>query len=97
MAREFDAAPLSAWIPAFFFLALWGAVAGGALYAGWRWVFQCAIGLIAVRIIILSFELSDDLLGSGASLIASGLFAIFVAWVSVKISRRYAPPREGEA
>ncbi|MGH6616784.1 DUF2157 domain-containing protein [Sphingomonas sp.] len=97
MVRDLGGATHGPWIPAFLFMALWGAVAGGALYAGWRWVFQCAIGLIAVRVIILSFELSDDLLGSGASLIASGLFAIFVAWVSVRISRRYAPSREAEA
>ncbi|QNA85005.1 DUF2157 domain-containing protein [Sphingomonas sp. So64.6b] len=97
MVRDFRGAVDDPWIPALLFLALWGAVAGGALYAGWRWVFQCAIGVIAVRIIILSFELSDDLLGSGVSLIASGLFAMLVAWASVRISRRYAPRREAEA
>ncbi|MES2055405.1 MAG: DUF2157 domain-containing protein [Pseudomonadota bacterium] len=97
MVRDLGGAAHGPWIPAFFFLALWGAVAGGALYAGWRWTFQCAIGLVAVRIIILSFELSDDLLGSGVSLIGSGLVAILVAWATVRISRRYAPPRESEA
>lgn len=81
------------WIDAIFFIALWAAVACGALYASWRRLFQCAIALLAVRIIILSFELSDDLLGSGVSLIVSGVFAMGVAWATVRIFRRYAPAR----
>ncbi len=79
------------WIGALFFLTLWGAVAAGALFARSRRWFQGAIALLALRIIILSFELNDDLLGSGAGLILSGAFAMAVAWVTVKISRRYAP------
>lgn len=79
------------WLSALFFLILWGAVAVGALFAGWRRMFQGAIALLALRIIILSFELNGDLLGSGLGLILSGAFAMFVALVTVKISRRYAP------
>ncbi|UZW57029.1 DUF2157 domain-containing protein [Sphingobium sp. JS3065] len=79
------------WVGALFFLILWSAVAAGALFARWRRLFQGAIALLALRIIILSFELNDDLLGSGAGLILSGAFAMAVAWVTVRISRRYAP------
>lgn len=84
------------WISALFFLTLWGAVAAGALFARWRRFFQVAIALLALRIIILSFELNDDLLGSGAGLILSGAFAMAVAWVTVRISRRYAPVGRNE-
>ncbi|WP_176598592.1 MULTISPECIES: DUF2157 domain-containing protein [Sphingobium] len=84
------------WIGAFFFLTLWGAVAAGALFARWRLLFQGAIALLALRIIILSFELNDDLLGNGAGLILSGAFAMAVAWVTVRISRRYAPKGRNE-
>ncbi|MET0370778.1 MAG: DUF2157 domain-containing protein [Sphingobium sp.] len=84
-----------AWIGALSFIALWSAVAYGSLFARWRRMFQGAVGLIAVRIIILSFELGDDLLGSGISLILSGLVAIGVAWVAVRVSRRYAPEKTG--
>ncbi|KEQ53414.1 DUF2157 domain-containing protein [Sphingobium chlorophenolicum] len=85
------------WIGALFFLLLWSAVAAGALFARWRRLFQGAIALLALRIIILSFELNDDLLGSGAGLILSGAFAMAVAWGTVRISRRYAPAeRNGE-
>lgn len=81
------------WIGTLLFLMLWGAVAGGSLWAGWRRIFQAAIGLIALRIIVLSFELTD-LLGGGFGLILSGLFAMAVAWATIRISRKYAPVRE---
>jgi len=81
------------WIGTLLFLMLWGAVAGGALYAGWRRIFQAAVALIALRIIILSFEL-NDLLGGGVGLILSGAFAMAVAWATIRISKTYAPARE---
>lgn len=79
------------WFSALLFLILWGGVAAGALFARWRRIFQGAIALLALRIIILSFELDDDLLESGVGLILSGAFAMLVAWGTVRISRRYAP------
>ncbi|GLV30983.1 hypothetical protein TomTYG75_34950 [Sphingobium sp. TomTYG75] len=81
----------SPWIGASFFVMLWGAVAAAAIFAHWRRLFQGAIALVALRIIILSFELNDSLLESGAGLIFSGAFAIAVAWSTVRISKRYAP------
>lgn len=86
-----------AWIASLLFLALWGAVAAGAIHAQWRRIFQAAIALVALRIIILSFELNDDLLGSGVGLILSGLFAMAVAWAAIRLSRRYAPRRDTPA
>jgi len=83
------------WLNAFCFLLLWTAVAYAALTAGWRHMFQCAIAVLAVRIIILSFELSDDLLGSGVGLIFAGISAMAVGWATVKVSKRYAP-KSGE-
>lgn len=85
------------WIGALFFLLLWSVVAAGAIFARRRRLFQAAIALIALRIIILSFELNDDLLGSGAGLILSGAFAMAVAWATVRISKRYAPAGRIEA
>ncbi|MEC3950601.1 DUF2157 domain-containing protein [Sphingobium sp. HWE2-09] len=84
-------------IACLFFLLLWGAVAAAAIHAHWRRIFQAAVALLALRIIILSFELNDDLLGSGVGLILSGLFAMAVAWATVRLSRRYAPAREETA
>lgn len=85
------------WLSAIFFNLLWGVVAAGALHARWRHIFQGAIAVLALRIIILSFELNDDLLANGFGLILSGAFAMFVAWLTVKISKRYAPKREPQA
>lgn len=85
------------WISALIFIALWSAVAYAGLSARWRGAFQWAISIIALRVVILSFELSDDLLGSGVGLIVSGLVAVGVAWGSVRISKRYAPSRGGAA
>ena len=79
------------------FMALWVGIAAAALVAGWRGVFQLAVGVIALRLIILSFELAGDLLTSGFGLIASGLLILGVAWGAVRVSKRFAPREEGEA
>lgn len=75
------------------FMALWIAVAGAALHAGWRGMFQLAVAVVALRLIILSFELASDLLTSGFGLIVAGLLILGVAWLAVKVSRTFAPPK----
>lgn len=82
---------------ALLFMALWAMVADCALRGGWRGVFQLAVALLALRLIVLSFELEDDLLSSGAGLIVSGLLILGVAWSAVQVARRFAPPKDGEA
>jgi uncharacterized membrane protein len=82
---------------ALLFFLLWAGIAGAALNAHWRGVFQLAVGVIALRLIILSFELAADLLTSGFGLILSGLMIIGVAWIAVRVSKRFAPREEGEA
>ncbi|MDJ0641271.1 MAG: DUF2157 domain-containing protein [Erythrobacter sp.] len=79
------------------FMILWAGIAGAALYAGWRGVFQVAVATIALRLIVLSFELASDLLLSGFGLIVSGFLILGVAWLAVRVSRRFAPPPEEEA
>jgi uncharacterized membrane protein len=73
------------------FMGLWVGIAVAALAAQWRGVFQLAVGVIALRLIVLSFELAGDLLTSGAGLIAAGLMILGVAWVAVRVSKRFAP------
>jgi hypothetical protein len=73
------------------FMALWAGIAAAALKAGWRGVFQLAVGLIALRLIILSFELASDLLLSGFGLILAGLLILGIGWAALKVSRRFAP------
>lgn len=73
------------------FMAFWGAIAAAALYAGWRIVFQISVAMLALRLIILSFELASDLLGSGLGLILAGVATLGIAWIAVRISKRYAP------
>jgi hypothetical protein len=73
------------------FMALWAGIAAAALKAGWRGVFQLAVGVIALRLIILSFELASDLLLSGFGLIVAGLLVLGVGWAALKVSRRFAP------
>jgi len=77
-------------------LALWAGIAAAALAAAWRGVFQLAVGVIAVRLIILSFELAGDLLTSGLGLILAGLMILGIAWLAVRLSQRLAPAAEGE-
>jgi hypothetical protein len=76
------------------FILLWCVVAAAAQMAGWRGVFQIAVGVVALRLVVLSFELASDLLLSGAGLIVAGLLILGIAWVALRISRRYAPPAE---
>jgi uncharacterized membrane protein len=76
------------------FMALWVGIAAAALVAQWRGVFQLAVGVIALRLIVLSFELAGDLLTSGAGLIAAGLMILGVAWIAVRVSKRFAPRDE---
>lgn len=82
---------------ALLFMALWAGIAAAALVASWRGVFQLAVGVIALRLIILSFELAADLLTSGFGLILSGLMILGVAWGAVRVSKRFAPSSEAEA
>lgn len=82
---------------ALLFFALWAGIGAAALVAHWRGVFQMAVGVIALRLIILSFELAGDLLMSGFGLILSGLMILGVAWGAVRVSKRFAPREEGEA
>lgn len=81
-------------VAALLFMLLWAGIAGASLHAGWRGVFQLAVGVIAVRLIVLSFELDDDLLTSGAGLIFSGLLILGIAWGAMRIARTFAPPKE---
>lgn len=76
------------------FMALWVGIAAAALAAGWRGVFQLSVAVIALRLIILSFELASDLLLSGFGLILSGFLILGVAWVAVRVSKRFAPTSE---
>lgn len=79
---------------ALLFFVLWAGIAAAALRAHWRGVFQLAVGVIAFRLVILSFELAADLLTSGFGLILSGLMILGVAWVAVRVSKRFAPDAE---
>ena len=78
------------------FMALWIGIAAAALALDARGVFQLAVALVAVRLIILSFELASDLLLSGFGLIVSGLMILGVAWAAVRVSQTFAPQRDGE-
>lgn len=82
---------------ALLFMALWAGIAAAALAAQWRGVFQLAVAAIALRLIALSFELAGDLLTSGFGLIVAGLLILGVAWLAVRVSRRFAPRGGAEA
>ena len=79
---------------ALLFMAFWAAIAAASLTAGWRHVFQAAIAIFALRLIVLSFEWASDLLASGVGLIIAGLFTLAVAWAAVRVSKRFAPKED---
>lgn len=76
---------------ALLFMALWAVIAAAALPAHWRGVFNLAVAAIALRLVILSFELASDLLLSGFGLIVSGVLILGVAWIAVRVSKSFAP------
>ncbi|MEM6585864.1 MAG: DUF2157 domain-containing protein, partial [Pseudomonadota bacterium] len=82
---------------ALLFMALWLGIAAAALKAGWRGVFQLAVAVIAIRLIVLSFELASDLLLSGFGLILSGLLILAIAYAAYRVSREFAPQAEEPA
>jgi hypothetical protein len=88
LARSVSGVELAA---AILFMVLWLGIAGAGLVAGWRAVFQVAVAAIALRLIILSFELASDLLLSGFGLILSGLLILGIAWAALRVSRKFAP------
>lgn len=73
------------------FMALWAVIAAAGLRSEGRGDFQAAVGLIAVRLIVLSFELAGNLLTTGAGLIAAGVLILAVAFGALKIAKRFAP------
>lgn len=79
---------------AMLFFALWAGIGAAALAAHWRRGFQQAVGVIALRLIILSFELAGDLLMNGLGLILAGVMILGVAWGAVRVSKRFAPDAE---
>ena len=79
---------------ALLFIALWVAIAFASLIPGWRALFQIAVAVVALRVIILSFDLSDDLFSSGLGLVLSGFIMLGVAWLAIRVGRKYAPDKE---
>jgi uncharacterized membrane protein len=78
-------------ISALIFLAAWAGIAMLALEAGWRQLFQGAVAIIALRLVVLTFELSDNLLGSGVGFILSGLALFAFASIAFRVGRDFAP------
>jgi len=76
---------------AILFMAFWAAVGWSAIYSGWRNVFQTVVAIIALRLIILSFQLAYDLFSSGLGLIIAGVITIAIAVIAYRVSRVLAP------
>lgn len=78
------------------FISFWGAIGAISIYAGWRKVFQTAVAIVALRLIMLSFELATDLLASGVGLIMAGVITIGVAVAAYRFSKAFAPTSNAE-
>lgn len=62
------------------FVALWAAVARGAVAAGLNSLFAIAIAAIALRIFIIYLELFGSLAATGGGLVAGGLLLVALSW-----------------
>lgn len=76
---------------ALLFMAFWAAIGWSAIHSGWRNVFQVVVTIIALRLIVLSFELASDLLSSGLGLILAGVITIGISIVAYRFSKAFAP------
>ncbi len=76
---------------AILFMALWAVIGWSAIFSGWRNVFQAAVAIVALRLIVLSFELASDLLSSGLGLIVAGVITIAIAVSAYRFSKAFAP------
>jgi uncharacterized membrane protein len=76
------------------FAALWSFVGYAAGQTGHRGLFKLAVGLIALRLIIVYFEVFGSLLETGIGLIISGIVVIAIAWAAMRFVKRLQP---GEA
>ncbi len=76
---------------AILFMAFWAVIGWGAIYSGWRNVFQTVVAIVALRLIVLSFELASDLLSSGLGLILAGVITIAIAVLAYRFSKAFAP------
>ena len=56
-------------------------------------MFQVVVAIIALRLIILSFQLAYDLFSSGLGLIIAGLITIAIAVMAYRVSRVLAPTK----
>jgi uncharacterized membrane protein len=83
-------------VSAIFFMMFWAAIGWSALYSRWRIIFQLVVAIIALRLIILSFELASDLLSSGMGLILAGIITIAIAVIAYRFSKAFAPTRAGD-
>jgi len=87
------AQPSSPLVNAIIFMAFWAAVGWSAIYSGWRNVFQAVVAIIALRLIVLSFQLAHDLFSSGIGLILAGVVTITIAVIAYRVSTTLAPDK----
>lgn len=80
-------------VSAILFMAFWAAIGWRAIYSGWRNIFQAVVAIIALRLIVLSFELASDLLSSGLGLILAGAITIGIAIIAYRFSKAFAPAK----
>lgn len=67
----------------------WAGFAAGQ--AGWRWLFNLAIGLAALRILIAYFELFGTLATTGFGMVGGGLLLIGLAVAWRRLARQAGP------
>lgn len=75
-------------LAALLFSALWGFVAFTAGRTQHNGLFKLAVGLIALRLIIVYFEVFGDLASTGLGLILSGLIVLGISWATSQVVRR---------
>lgn len=74
------------------FLALWVLVGWHGLRSGSLGLFNLATAIIAVRLLIVYFEVFESMLRTGLGLVSGGLLTLLMAWIWLRKVRRSTTP-----
>lgn len=76
-------------------IALWSLIGWAGVKAGYFWVGRLAVAIIALRLLIVYFELFGGLARTGGGLVFSGLVVIGMTYAGVQVQKRLIGRREG--
>jgi len=76
------------WLGGLSFILLWAAAGWAAFEAGLAEILPIITAIIALRIVVIYFEVFGTLLDTGLGLITGGLFTLFMTWLWLRYAKK---------